>query len=339
MLTLYMAVLVLALVGVIGLFYLHFWGETPMPVTETTVVEVEPGSSVYRLAQQLEDRQLVNSAFVFRLYGRLRQLTGIIHSGEYELTPGMTPADLYRNLANGVVLQYTVTLVDGQTIEQFRKTLQSTPKLVYTLDKTNLADVARAWGASSPSLEGMFYPDTYVFRRGDSDVSVLQRAYQRMQQQLDDAWTHRAPDLPYRNSYEALIMASIVEKETGVADERPLIAGVFVNRLRKSMRLQTDPTVIYGMGERYNGNITKNDLLAYSPYNTYAIDGLPPTPIANPGRAAIEAALHPAPTDALYFVAKGDGSHHFSTTLEAHEKAVQEFQMKRRSDYRSTTSP
>lgn len=337
LLSLYMAVLVVALAGVVGLLYLHFWGETPLPLSETTVVEVESGSSVYRLSQQLEEKSLINSAFIFRAYGRLRRLSGVIHAGEYELTPGMTPADFYRNLANGVVLQYTVTLVDGQTLESFRKTLrQAAPKLVNTLDQVNLADLVKSWGESRPSLEGLFYPDTYVFRRGDTDVSVLERAYQRMQQQLDDAWTHRENDLPYLNRYEALIMASIVEKETGVAEERPLIAGVFVNRLRKGMRLQTDPTVIYGMGERYSGNITRNDLLTYTPYNTYAIDGLPPTPIANPGRAAIEAALHPAPTQALYFVAKGDGSHHFSNTLEEHERAVQEYQVKRRADYRSS---
>lgn len=337
LLFIYMTVLVVALIAVSALFYLHFWGETPLPVEAPTVIEVEPGSSVYRLSQQLEEKSLIHSAFVFRVYGRLRRLNGVIHSGEYELNPGMTPADLYRNLANGVVLQYTVTLVDGQTVDSFQKALQQAPKLVYTLDKVSLADEAKKWGDSRPGLEGLFYPDTYVFRRGDTDVSVLERAYKRMQEQLEDAWTHRALDLPYKTSYEALIMASIVEKETGVAGERPLIAGVFINRLRQGMRLQTDPTVIYGMGERYKGNITKADLLAYTPYNTYVIDGLPPTPIANPGRAAIEAALHPASTKALYFVAKGDGSHHFSNTLDEHEKAVQEYQMKRRSDYRSST--
>lgn len=337
LLFLYMAVLLIALLAVMALFYLHYWGQSPLPIHEKTVVEVESGSSVYRLSQQLEEKSLVNSALVFRVYGRLRRLNGIIQAGEYELTPGMTPADLYRNLAGGVVVQYRVTLVDGQTLDSFQAALKQEPRLVHTLDKVNLLELVRQWGSDRPGLEGLFYPDTYVFRRGDTDVSVLQRAYQRMQQQLEDSWVHRAPDLPYRNAYEALIMASIIEKETGVAEERPLIAGVFVNRLQQGMRLQTDPTVIYGMGDRYQGNITKADLQAFSPYNTYVIDGLPPTPIANPGRAAIEAALHPASTRALYFVAKGDGSHHFSVTLEEHEKAVRTYQMKRRADYRSST--
>lgn len=319
-----------------GRVYLEWWGSRALNLSGPDVITVPAGSSLYQLSAELERIGILDSARLFRLYGRLHPAKGQIRAGEYALAPGMTPADFYQNLQSGAVLQYSVTLVDGQSFASFCDTLRRTDKLVYTLHDQNIGDLLAAWGSEQRHPEGMFFPDTYVFQRGDTDVSVLQRAYQRMQQQLQAEWRNRAEGLPYKTPYEALIMASIVEKETGAPHERAEIAGVFVNRLRMGMRLQTDPTVIYGLGERYKGNLKKSHLNEYTPYNTYRIQGLPPTPIANPGQAAINAALHPAPTAALYFVAKGDGSHQFSVTLAEHEKAVKQFQHKRRADYRSS---
>lgn len=315
--------------------YVEVWSERPLSVQSIEVVSVPSGSSLYQLSSQLEQAGMIDSARLFRLYGRLHAGKGQIMAGDYQITPGLTAADLYDKLDRGEVIQYSVTLVDGQTFASFCATLAKTPKLVSTLGQQDIGQLLKSWGSEHSHPEGLFFPDTYTYQNGDTDVSVLLRAYQRMQQQLQTAWANRAEGLPYRSAYEALVMASIIEKETGVAAERGQIAGVFVNRLRLNMRLQTDPTVIYGMGDRYEGNIRKTDLNELTPYNTYRIDGLPPTPIANPGMAAIDAALHPAPTDALYFVAKGDGSHQFSVTLADHEKAVREFQKKRRTDYRS----
>ena len=319
-----------------GRVYLEIWSRQPLSLQAVEEISVPPGSSLYQLSHQLEQSGMIDSARLFRLYGRFHTGKGQIKAGDYALVPGMTAADLYQKLDRGDVLQYSVTLVDGQTFASFRETLRKTPKVVFTLDKQDIGDLLKSWGSEQSHPEGQFFPDTYTYQNGDTDASILQRAFQRMQQQLGSAWETRSENLPYRTPYEALIMASIVEKETGVPEERGQIAGVFVNRLRLNMRLQTDPTVIYGMGERYNGNIRKDDLNEFTPYNTYRIDGLPPTPIANPGKAAIDAALHPAPTDALYFVAKGDGSHQFSVTLEDHEAAVRQYQHKRRADYRSS---
>lgn len=319
-----------------GRVYLEVWSSRPLSVQATEVISVPSGSSLYRISNQLEASGMIDSARLFRLYGRLHAGKGHIKAGDYEVVPGMSAADLYQKFDSGAVLQYSVTLVDGQTFASFRATLANTPKLVQLLDQQDIGDLLKSWGSEQFHPEGLFFPDTYTYQSGDSDISILQRAYLRMQQQLMSAWETRSADLPYRSPYEALIMASIVEKETGVPEERGQIAGVFVNRLRLNMRLQTDPTVIYGLGERFKGNIKKSHLNEYTPYNTYRIDGLPPTPIANPGKAAIDAALHPAPTDALFFVAKGDGSHQFSVTLADHEVAVKKYQHKRRADYRSS---
>lgn len=319
-----------------GRSYVEWWSTRPLALQAREVISVPSGSSLYRLSQQLEASGQLDNALLFRLYGRLHASKGRIKAGDYELVPGMSAADLYRKLERGEVLLYSVTLVDGQSFASFRETLRNTPKLVYTLDQQDIGELLKAWGSEQSHPEGLFFPDTYTFHSGDTDVSILQRAYVRMQQVLESAWDARADNLPYATPYEALIMASIIEKETGVPEERGEIAGVFVNRLRLNMRLQTDPTVIYGMGERYQGRIKRTHLQEYTPYNTYRITGLPPTPIANPGKAAIEAALNPAPTRALYFVAKGDGSHHFSVTLAEHEAAVRRYQLNRRADYRSS---
>ena len=253
----------------------------------------------------------------------------------YEISTATTPAQLLQKLAQGEVISYSLTLVDGQSFKQFRQVLKQQAKLKQLTPDWSAEEILKAVNASYDHPEGLFYPDTYHYTSSDSDLDILVRAHQRMSKLLAEAWAERAADLPYQSAYEALIMASIIEKETGVAWERPEIAGVFVNRLRRSMRLQTDPTVIYGLGDAYQGNITRQHLTTTTPYNTYRISGLPPTPIANPGLPAIEAALHPAATDKLYFVARGDGSHYFSSTLQEHQQAVKQYQLNRRADYRS----
>ncbi|MDX1803841.1 MAG: endolytic transglycosylase MltG [Alcanivorax sp.] len=225
--------------------------------------------------------------------------------------------------------------MDGWTFDEWRKQLDAMDTLKHALKGLSDDAVMARLGHKGQHPEGWFAPDTYFYTRGTSDLTLLERAMARQQDILNQAWAERDQNLPYSGPYQALIMASIVEKETGVPSERAEIAGVFVNRLRKGMRLQTDPTVIYGMGDRYHGNIRRSDLHTPTPYNTYVIPGLPPTPIAMPGREAIMAAVHPADTEALYFVARGDGSHYFSKTLAEHRKAVRDFQLRRRQGYRS----
>mgnify|MGYP002834450351 FL=1 len=319
--------------------WLQHWADSPMPFTTEQTLEVPAGSSLYRLSQELERGGLIEHGRYLRWYSRLHDLGHLVQAGEYRLAVGTTPHQLIEKIAAGDVVQYAVTLINGHTFAQFRQTLAADPVLEQRLPEMTVADILAALGEQREHPEGLFYPDTYQFRRGDSDLDVLVRAYQRMQALLHQAWQDRAPDLPYTTPYEALIMASIVEKETAVPAERAEIAGVFVNRLRRNMRLQTDPTVIYGLGSAFDGNLTRAHLRASNPYNTYRIRGLPPTPIANPALPAIEAALHPATTEALYFVAKGDGSHQFSRTLQQHQQAVRRYQHQRRADYRSSPAP
>ena len=224
-----------------------------------------------------------------------------------------------------------IRFVEGTTVRQWLEQLGEDPEVKHTLAGRSEAQIAAVLGITGGALEGWFFPDTYRFSPGSSDLDILKRAHAAMARRLDDAWAARDPDLPLSSAYEALTLASIVEKETALAAERPLVASVFVNRLRKGMRLQTDPTVIYGMGERYDGNIRRKDLSADTPWNTYTRDGLPPTPIAMPGEEALRAAVHPVASDFLYFVARGDGSHEFSRTLEQHNRAVARYQLHRAS--------
>jgi UPF0755 protein len=246
--------------------------------------------------------------------------------GEYELMPGLTAAQILTQFAEGKSIRYSVTFPEGWNLKEILQTFAKTPNLEPTLANLSVPDVSKKLGINENNPEGWLFPDTYYFEKNASDISVLNRAHKKMQDVLMEEWQKKDTDLPYKTSYEALIMASIVEKETGAKTERPQIAGVFVRRLAKGMLLQTDPTVIYGMGEKYKGNIRANDLTTKTPYNTYVIQGLPPTPIAMPGRDAIHAALHPEKGDSLYFVAKGDGSHQFSATLVDHNHAVNHFQ-------------
>ena len=266
------------------------------------------------------------------LLGRMTGAAGHIKAGEYALAPGLSPRTLLQNMRDGRTIQHRFTLVDGWNIRQLRAALAQAEPLRHASAGMDDAALMQAIGHAGQHPEGRFLPETYLYQRGDSDLDVLRRAHAAMDKALAEAWDARAPSLPLKTPDEALALASIVEKETGAADERAKIAGVFVRRLQKGMLLQTDPTVIYGMGEAYDGNIRKRDLLADTPYNTYTRAGLPPTPIAMPGRSALQAATHPAPGDALYFVAIGDGSgrHVFSSSLDAHNAAVAAYLRNRR---------
>ena len=258
----------------------------------------------------------------FRASGQARR----IRAGSYEVHTGVTPRTLLEALVQGRERLETVRLIEGWTLRQVRAALAAAPGLKASSAAWDDARLMQELGAPGVAAEGRFFPDTYAYARGVSDLTVLRRAHAAMQRQLAAAWAERAPDTPLRSADEALTLASIVEKETGIASDRPLIAGVFVNRLRLGMPLQTDPTVIYGLGERFDGNLRKRDLLADTPYNTYTRSGLPPTPIALPGLASLRAAVRPEPTQALYFVARGDGSSVFSNTLAEHNRAVNRYQ-------------
>ena len=313
--------------------------EQPLQLEHEIVLSAPAGSTPTGLLLQLEQQGVLHGAFWLRLSWRLQGHIQPLHSGEYELTPGMNVTQLLEKWRSGDVLQYRVTLVEGWNFRQVRAALAQQDKLQQTLGDVSDSELMRTLDQANLHPEGRFFPDTYNFTRGQSDLDILRQANQRLQKVLAEEWAQRAEDLPYRNPDEALIMASIIEKETGVAREREEIAGVFMRRLAIGMLLQTDPTVIYGMGERYTGKITRADLRKPTAYNTYVISGLPPTPIAMVGREAIYAALHPKAGKSLYFVARGDGSHVFSNTLAEHNKAVREYQIKRRADYRSSPAP
>ncbi|MGH8583413.1 MAG: endolytic transglycosylase MltG [Gammaproteobacteria bacterium] len=288
---------------------------------------VPAGASVASVARDLEAEGIIDRAIYFRWAARLNGAASRIQAGEYAITRGMTPADLLKRFVNGDVIYHTLTFVEGSTFDGMRSVLAAHPKLRSTIRGLDRKEVMARLGAPGLDPEGMFFPDTYHFSRGDPDLAVLKKAYERMREQLSVAWVQRALSLPYRTPYEAVVMASIIEKETGLASERAQIAGVFVRRLQRDMLLQADPTLIYGIGAAFDGNITREHLGMDSPYNTYLYKGLTPTPIAMPGADALHAALHPAPGEALYFVARGDGSHEFTETLEDHERAVAQYQL------------
>ena len=314
----------------------HAAVQQPLKIEEASLLEVPAGSTPVGLINRLERDGLLEGGLWLRLHWRLNRAGQTLHGGEYRLLPGMTVNDLFENWVSGKVVQYSLTLVEGWNIRQLRSALAAQGKLEQTLAGVDDAELMRRVGEPAMHPEGRFFPDTYRYVRGMRDIDLLIQANRRLRQVLAEEWAGRAAGLPYKNEYEALIMASIIEKETGVPAERGQIAGVFVRRLEKRMRLQTDPTVIYGMGERYAGKIRRSDLREATAYNTYVISGLPPTPIAMVGREAIRAALQPEPGKTLFFVARGDGSHVFSTTLEQHMRAVREYQLKRRADYRSS---
>ncbi len=327
-LALLVAVAALAVAG--GLAYrLSAFAERPLHLEERQTLEVPPGSNLTRIAAELERRGIVDSALDLRLLHRWKGQGRAIHAGEYALEPGMTPLDLLDRLGAGEVIQHALTIIEGWTFRQLTGALWRHPRIEPTLKGLSDEAIMARLGHPGEHPEGRFYPDTYHFPAGTSDLEFLRRAYDAMARRLAEEWRNRAPGLPLKTPYEALILASIIEKETGRPEERAEIAGVFIRRLQKGMRLQTDPTVIYGLGEAFDGNLRRRDLRRDTPYNTYTRKGLPPTPIAMPGGESIHAALHPRPGKSLYFVARGDGSHHFSETLEEHNRAVRKYQLKK----------
>lgn len=315
------------LAGMAGAGGLAWYGNQPLrvePLPKT--IHVPPGTHLRSLTVMLEREGVVGNARAFWLLGRLLGKQGTLKVGVYTLDRPLTPLELYAKIQRGEVSQAMVQFIEGWNWREVRAALAAQPLLQNDSAGMSDAEIMRTIGAGEPHPEGLLFPDTYFYAPHTSDLQVLRRAYRLQQQKLAAAWEARAPGLPYKTPYEALIMASIVEKETGAAFERPMIAGVFINRLRLRMRLQTDPTVIYGLGERFDGNLRKVDLRTDTPYNTYTRAGLPPTPIAMPSEAAIKAALNPASTRALYFVARGDGTHVFSDDLVAHNRAVNRYQ-------------
>ena len=300
---------------------------TPLAlVRERVEFQITPGQGLRAAAGEIASAGVLVDPWLLALVGRALGVEARIKAGSYEVARGITLLDLINKLTRGDVTQSEVAFIEGWTFRQMRERIDAHPDLRH--DSAGLAEseILRRIGATQSAAEGMFFPDTYLFAKGSRDLDVLQRAYHGMQRTLAREWEARAAALPYADAYQALIMASIVEKESGREQDRPLVAAVFVNRLRQGMLLQTDPTVIYGLGPKFDGNLRKRDLTTDTPYNTYTRAGLPPTPIAMPGVAALRAALHPAASDAVYFVARGDGSSQFSRTLEEHNRAVNRYQ-------------
>ncbi len=316
--------LVLSAMAAVYLFW--SWNHSLQPGTE--IYAVKPGMTLRALARELSSRGVLpeSHSFVWLAYltGHQRDLK----SGEYRFRNGMTARELLEQIVAGRVVEYPVVLVEGWTFRQFLEAIGEAPKLTHTLTGLSPRAIMERLGHKGEHPEGRFFPDTYYYSSGQTELAILANAYDKMQKLLQQEWEKRDNNLPFRDAYEALILASIVEKETGRADERRLIAGVFVNRLRHGMKLQTDPTVIYGMGESFDGNLRLKDLRRDTPYNTYTRTGLPPTPVAMPGKESLQAVLHPVINGALFFVSRGDGSHDFSATLEEHNKAVIKYQLK-----------
>jgi len=288
---------------------------------------IKSGSNIKSIAQDLSLQKVINDPWLFILLAKLKGVETSVRAGEYEIESGLTADDLLELFTQGNSIQYSFTIIEGWSFRQLLAAISEDPIIELTLQGKTNQEIMSLLGHPEQHPEGMFFPDTYRFPKSTRDVDFLQRAYQVMQKHLAREWDQRGSNLPLKSSYEALILASIIEKETGAAFERPLISAVFNERLRRKMRLQTDPTIIYGMGEEFDGDIRFRDLKKDTPYNTYLRAGLTPTPIALPGLEAIRAALHPAPSNALYFVSKGDGTHHFSATLQEHNAAVKRYQV------------
>ncbi|HEY4975699.1 MAG TPA: endolytic transglycosylase MltG, partial [Steroidobacteraceae bacterium] len=323
-LSLLIVLLLLGATALLGWRALDWEMDQPAPVSAPVRVQVAPGTSLRSTLQTLQQQGALRHARLVELYLRVHGPAPRLQSGNYEVPPHSSAREVLDEIINGRVILEALTVVEGWSFGQMRAALDAHPAVAHQLRELSEAQLMQALGHPGEAAEGRFFPDTYRFAAGTSDRRILERAYERMQAELSGAWANRAADLPLATPEEALILASIVEKETGREDERPKVAAVFVNRLRQGMRLQSDPTVIYGLGERYDGHIHTRDLETDTPYNSYTRIGLPPTPIALPGAAALQATLHPAAIDALYFVAtaNGDGSHHFSATLAEHDLAL-----------------
>lgn len=319
--------LLFLLLIVAGLF--AYYARTPIPLQRTPFeFALKQGSSLKSAARQIQQAGGLNNEWLFVLLGRTLGKATQIKPGNYQLEHEVSPLQLLNMISKGQIAQSSLTIIEGSTFKQLRDTLNTDSTLRHDSAALSDAEILKRIGATESAPEGLFFPDTYNYDKGSSDLIVLKRAYQLMQRNLQENWAKRDASLPFDTPYQALILASIVEKETGQPSDRPMIASVFINRLRKNMRLQTDPTVIYGLGDKFDGNLRKRDLTRDTPYNTYTRGGLTPTPIALPGLAALQATLHPAPGKALYFVARGDGSSQFSSSLVEHNNAVNRYQLK-----------
>lgn len=302
----------------------------PLMISSTQTLNIVSGMSLSSIARVLVENGWINHPYHLILEAKWRNKAHLIKAGEYALQPGITQLSLLDKIVSGNVIHYSLTIPEGLNFIEIINLVRDSEDIIHTIDDYSILGISSLMPYLQANPEGMFYPDTYHFPRGTTDLAFLQRAYELTQKVLDEEWEMRSVGLPYKDKYEALIMASVIEKETADPSERDRIAGVFVRRLETGMKLQTDPTVIYAMGEDFDGNIRRSDLYIDSPYNTYVYRGLPPTPIASPGRAAINAALQPADGDELYFVAKGNGTHEFSSTLAEHNRAVNLYQRNRR---------
>ncbi len=307
--------------------WLIYYADTPLQLPRTPLeFSLKQGSSLRNGAKQLTEIGVLDHPWSFIVMARVLGKAGEIKAGNYEFTNNLTPYRLLTKLTKGDVTMKEIAFIEGWTFNQLRKVLDDYPGIRH--DSANLSDeeILKRIGATENSAEGLFFPDTYFFNDGMSDLTILKRAYRTMESNLATVWETRAKDLPFSDTHQALIMASIVEKETAQAAERRMVAAVLINRLRLGMKLQADPTVIYGLGDKFDGNLRKRDLTGDTIYNTYTREGLPPTPIALPGFASIQATLNPADTKALYFVSRGDGTSHFSESLEEHNRAVTKYQ-------------
>jgi UPF0755 protein len=321
----------LILVVVVGLLagreLMDRYLDAPLPVSDPVLFEVESGRGLGTVARDLAERGLLSKPRWFVIYGRLTDQSALLKAGEYRIERGETPRTLLERFVRGDVFLHSLTVIEGWTFRQLLDALASTSSLVQDIESINPQDLVEQLNIPAETEEGWFFPDTYLFAAGTSTIKLLDSGVAAMKRELADSWAGRAEDLELDSDYEALILASIIEKETALESERPMISGVFHRRLRKGMRLQTDPTVIYGLGDSFDGDLRRQDMTTDTPYNTYTRHGLPPTPIALPGKASLDAAVNPAAGNALYFVATGDpdGSHYFSATLEEHNKAVQRY--------------
>ena len=327
-----LAVLFIILVALVSLYLMtRQTMETPNTLSESKFIELKSGASVRSLARQLEQHELLDHPKLLVLWTRLNGDATRLQVGEYVINPGATLSELLTDITSGRVRQYALQLLEGLTFKEFMQMIQNHEAITHELAGLSQQEILELLDIKYDHPEGLFFPETYYIHKNTSDVAVLKRAYAHMKKNLQNLWQERDKGLPFKTAYEALIMASIVEKESAVADERVLIAGVFINRLRKNMRLQTDPTVIYGIGDKYDGDIRYRDLRTDTPYNTYTRKGLPPTPIAMPSLGAIKAVMHPSTTEYLYFVAIDDnsGRHKFSRTLDEHVNAVNKYQKRK----------
>ncbi|SEL06909.1 UPF0755 protein [Colwellia chukchiensis] len=324
-----MTLLFVVLSTIVFVLAMQFKLQQPLLLKAPELITVKAGTSFNAFARQLVTKGWLENDFWLRSYGKLKPSQAAIKSGTYQVSLGANSLDLLQLIVSGKEHQFAITFIEGSTFKQALTQLAIHPEVEQHVTHLSLTEIANKLSIKQDNPEGWLFPDTYAFTKGTADLEILKRAYKKMQQALDSQWQQRAENLPYTSPYQALIMASIIEKESGKHAEHPRIASVFINRLNKNMRLQTDPTVIYGLGARFKGDITYAHLREKTPYNTYRIKGLPPTPIALPGAQALRAALHPEQSDYFYFVSNGAGEHIFSTNLADHNRAVHKYQRKK----------